>query len=175
MASSDQTRLLIVEDVPQDAQNIRGLLNAQAQIKQHDDNTEPAKALAHIQQQRPELELIDAQKQRREVKPHESEREYARIARLYPEQGYGFLETRARLNIYFHRDVVRDADFDDLRMGSEVLYTLAPRRRPDGADGEQRLDLGQRPRHPLNTRRAALRRRAAVVLPFIMASCSIRP
>ena len=30
MASSDQTRLLIVEDVPQVAQYIRGLLNAQA-------------------------------------------------------------------------------------------------------------------------------------------------
>lgn len=74
-----------------------------------------------------ERQLEDyAQKQRRDVKPHEGERTYARIVRLYPEQDYGFIETRGGLNIYFHRDVVRDADFDDLQVGSEVLYTLAP-------------------------------------------------
>jgi cold shock CspA family protein/ribosome-associated translation inhibitor RaiA len=67
-----------------------------------------------------------AQRQRREVKPHEGERAYARIVRLYPDQDYGFIETRENVNIYFHRDVVRDADFDDLKEGSEVLYTLAP-------------------------------------------------
>jgi len=33
MAQSDQTRLLIVEDVPQVAQYIRDLLNAQARVK----------------------------------------------------------------------------------------------------------------------------------------------
>jgi ribosome-associated translation inhibitor RaiA len=67
-----------------------------------------------------------AQKQRREVKAHEEERAYARIAHLYPDQDYGFIETRESLSIYFHRDVVRDADFDDLKEGGEVLYTLAP-------------------------------------------------
>jgi ribosome-associated translation inhibitor RaiA len=71
-----------------------------------------------------------AQKQRRDVKAHEGEREYARIARLYPDQNYGFIETRDQLNIYFHRDVLRDADFDDLEEGSEVLYTLAPDEAP---------------------------------------------
>jgi ribosome-associated translation inhibitor RaiA len=67
-----------------------------------------------------------AQKQRRDVKTHEDERAYARIVRLYPDQDYGFLETGERLNLYFHRDVVRDADFDDLEVGGEVLYTRAP-------------------------------------------------
>jgi ribosome-associated translation inhibitor RaiA len=67
-----------------------------------------------------------AQKQRRDVKTHEDERTYARIVRLYPDQDYGFLETRERLDIYFHRDVVRDADFADLEVGGEVLYTRAP-------------------------------------------------
>jgi ribosome-associated translation inhibitor RaiA len=67
-----------------------------------------------------------AQRQRRDVKAHEGEREYARIVRLYPDQDYGFIETRERLNIYFHRDVVRDADFADLKEGDGVLYTLAP-------------------------------------------------
>jgi ribosome-associated translation inhibitor RaiA len=80
-----------------------------------------------------ERQLKDyAQKQRHQVKVHEGEREYARIERLYPEQDYGFIETRERLNIYFHRDVVRDADFDALEIGSEVLYTLAPDEGPMG-------------------------------------------
>jgi cold shock CspA family protein/ribosome-associated translation inhibitor RaiA len=73
-----------------------------------------------------------AQKQRRDVQAHEGEREYARIVRLYPDQDYGFIETRERLNIYFHRDVVRDADFADLKEGSEVLYTLADDEGPMG-------------------------------------------
>jgi ribosome-associated translation inhibitor RaiA len=73
-----------------------------------------------------------AQKQRRDVKTHEGEREYARIVRLYSDQDYGFIETRERLNIYFHRDVVRDGDFADLKEGSEVLYTLAPDDGPMG-------------------------------------------
>ena len=73
-----------------------------------------------------ERQLEDyAQKQRHDVKVHGREREYARIVRLYPDQAYGFIETRERLDIYFHRDVLRDADFAALKVGSEVLYTLA--------------------------------------------------
>ena len=95
-----------------------------------------------------ERQLEDyAQKQRREVKPHESEREYARIARLYPEQSYGFLETRAQLNVYFHRDVVRDANFDDLTVGSEVLYTLAHDEGPMGPMASSVWTLGSD--HPI--------------------------
>lgn len=64
-----------------------------------------------------------AEKLRGEVKPQE--RTYARIARLYPDQDYGFIETREQLSVYFHRDVVRDANFDDLKEGAEVFFTLA--------------------------------------------------
>jgi pilus assembly protein CpaE len=60
MASSDQTRLLIVEDVPQVAQYIRGLLNAQSHVKLLDVISEGAKAPAQIQQLRPDVVLIDA-------------------------------------------------------------------------------------------------------------------
>jgi cold shock CspA family protein len=73
-----------------------------------------------------------AQKQRRDVKTHEEERAYARVVRLYPDQNYGFIETRDQLNVYFHRDVLRDGDLDDLKEGSEVLYTLAPDEGPMG-------------------------------------------
>jgi pilus assembly protein CpaE len=60
MASSDQTRLLIVEDVPQVAQYIRGLLNAQSSVKLLDVLSDGTKVLAHIQQLRPDIVLVDA-------------------------------------------------------------------------------------------------------------------
>lgn len=60
MASSDQTRLLIVEDVPQVAQYIRGLLNAQSQVKVLDVLSDGGKAVAQIGQLRPDVILVDA-------------------------------------------------------------------------------------------------------------------
>jgi ribosome-associated translation inhibitor RaiA/cold shock CspA family protein len=90
-----------------------------------------------------ERQLEDyAQKQRRDVKAHEGEREYARIVRLYPDQDYGFIETRERLDIYFHRDVLRDAEFENLEVGSEVLYTLAPDEGPMGPMASSVWTLG---------------------------------
>jgi pilus assembly protein CpaE len=60
MPSTDQTRLLIIEDVPQVAQYIRGLLNAQARVKLLDVLTEGAKAVASIRELRPDVVLVDA-------------------------------------------------------------------------------------------------------------------
>ena len=60
MASSDSTRLLIVEDVPQVAQYIRGLLNAQGLVKVLDVLTDGGKVIPQIQQLRPDVVLVDA-------------------------------------------------------------------------------------------------------------------
>ena len=61
MAPSDQTRLLIVEDVPQVAQYIRGLLNSQAQVKLLDVLTEGGRAVAtRSSELRPDVVLVDA-------------------------------------------------------------------------------------------------------------------
>ena len=60
MASADQTRLLLVEDVPQVAQYIRGLLAAQERIKLLDVVTDGGKAMAQIGQLRPDIVLVDA-------------------------------------------------------------------------------------------------------------------
>jgi pilus assembly protein CpaE len=60
MASSDQTRLLIVEDVPQVAQYIRGLLNSQGSVKLLDVLTDGAKVIPQVQQLRPDVVLVDA-------------------------------------------------------------------------------------------------------------------
>jgi pilus assembly protein CpaE len=60
MAASDQTRLLLVEDVPQVAQYIRGLLNSQSAIKLLDVISEGGKVPAQVQQLRPDVILVDA-------------------------------------------------------------------------------------------------------------------
>jgi pilus assembly protein CpaE len=60
MPPSDQTRLLLVEDVPQVAQYVRGLLNSQASIKLLDVITDGSKAVAQAAQQRPDVLLVDA-------------------------------------------------------------------------------------------------------------------
>jgi len=57
---SDQVRLLLVEDVPQVAQYVRGLLNAQTQVRLVDVITDGRKALAQLADQRPDVVLIDA-------------------------------------------------------------------------------------------------------------------
>jgi pilus assembly protein CpaE len=60
MPPSDQTRLLIVEDVPQVAQYIRGLLNAQSRVKLLDVLSDGSRVLPTIQELRPDIILVDA-------------------------------------------------------------------------------------------------------------------
>jgi pilus assembly protein CpaE len=60
MPPSDQTRLLIVEDVPQVAQYIRGLLEAQAKVKLLEVLTEGGRAIPMINEMRPDVVLVDA-------------------------------------------------------------------------------------------------------------------
>ena len=56
----DQIRLLVVEDVPQVAQYIRGLLNSQTAIKLLDVVTDGTRVLGTAQELRPDVILIDA-------------------------------------------------------------------------------------------------------------------
>ena len=58
--AKDQIRLLLVEDVPQVAQYVRGLLNSQATIKLLDVLVDGAKAAGQIGQLRPDVVIIDA-------------------------------------------------------------------------------------------------------------------
>jgi pilus assembly protein CpaE len=56
----DQIRLLVVEDVPQVAQYIRGLLNSQTAIKLLDVVTDGTKVLGLARELRPDVILVDA-------------------------------------------------------------------------------------------------------------------
>jgi pilus assembly protein CpaE len=60
MAASSQIRLLVIEDVPQVAQYIRGLLNAQAHVKLLDVLTDGSKVVANVEQLKPDVIIIDA-------------------------------------------------------------------------------------------------------------------
>jgi pilus assembly protein CpaE len=56
----DQIRLLVVEDVPQVAQYIRGLLNSQSAIKLLDVVSDGSKVLPLVSELRPDVVLVDA-------------------------------------------------------------------------------------------------------------------
>ena len=59
LSASDQTRLLLVEDVPQVTQHIRGLLNAQSRVKLLDVLDDGTKALGTIRELRPDVVIVD--------------------------------------------------------------------------------------------------------------------
>jgi pilus assembly protein CpaE len=58
--ATDQVRLLLVEDVPQVVQYIRGLLNAQSAIKLLEVMTDGSKVVAQVPELRPDLVIVDA-------------------------------------------------------------------------------------------------------------------
>jgi pilus assembly protein CpaE len=58
--ASTQIRLLLVEDVPQVAQYVRGLLNAQSAIKLVEVLSDGSKAAATVAQLRPDVVIVDA-------------------------------------------------------------------------------------------------------------------
>lgn len=61
-----------------------------------------------------------AEVERGDVKAHESV-PTGRVSRLYPEEGYGFIEGFGGREIYFHRNSVLDG-FEALEVGAEVRF-----------------------------------------------------
>jgi len=97
--------------------------------------TVPGKELAVERQAEEELsqairEAFDAARRQLEdyvralrgaVKAHEAP-SLGSVVRIDPERGYGFIETRDGREIYFHRNSVLNAAFDDLKIGAEVRF-----------------------------------------------------
>ena len=66
--------------------------------------------------------LQDHERQLRgEVKNHETATR-ARVVKLFPEEGYGFLESPDGYEVYFHRNSVLNGTFDRLSIGTEVRF-----------------------------------------------------
>ncbi len=63
-----------------------------------------------------------ARRMRGDVKAH-SVPPHGRVKALFPEKGYGFIESSEGLEIYFHRNSVVDDAFPRLNVGDEVRYT----------------------------------------------------
>ncbi|HUY91324.1 MAG TPA: HPF/RaiA family ribosome-associated protein [Pirellulales bacterium] len=47
---------------------------------------------------------------------------HARVAKIFPEAGYGFLKTLEGREVYFHRNSLLGSEFDQLEPGTEVMY-----------------------------------------------------
>lgn len=59
-----------------------------------------------------------------EVKSREGKPQ-GQVARLFAEEGYGFIRTSAGPEVYFHRNAVVDSSFEDLRVGDTVELTVS--------------------------------------------------
>lgn len=90
--------------------------------------SEPADEEQHVPLQtvikntfhRMERELKKAVAKKREKQaPVEN---YARIVRLFSDDGYGFIQTASGEEFYFHRDAVAHNDFEKLEVGTEVSF-----------------------------------------------------
>lgn len=66
-----------------------------------------------------------ARRQRGAVKVHEP-RPLAEVSRLFPWEGYGFIQTPDGREVYFHRNSVRDDAFAVLEIGSRVEFVEEP-------------------------------------------------
>jgi cold shock CspA family protein len=62
-----------------------------------------------------------ARRRRGVVKVHEGS-PHARVVKLFPEEGFGFLEAADGHEIYFHENSVLDPGFKELRLGTEVHF-----------------------------------------------------
>jgi cold shock CspA family protein len=56
------------------------------------------------------------------VKTHEEVAEHGRVARLFPEDDFGFIETDEGLEVYFHANALKKGKFSSLAPGTEVKF-----------------------------------------------------
>ncbi|NWF62353.1 MAG: HPF/RaiA family ribosome-associated protein [Fischerella sp.] len=70
-------------------------------------------------------ELQDyARLRRHETKTHELP-PYGRIGKLFPEEGYGFIETADGDEVYFHKNSLCNGDFEQLQLGDKVRFAYS--------------------------------------------------
>lgn len=58
------------------------------------------------------------------TKTHAEHFQVGRVARLFPDESYGFLETPDGLEVYFHANALKTGDFEKLHEGVEVKFHM---------------------------------------------------
>lgn len=48
---------------------------------------------------------------------------HAKVIKIFPEEGYGFIRTNENREIYFHENSVLHGGFEDLKIGDEVRFS----------------------------------------------------
>lgn len=71
------------------------------------------------------------ERRRYDVKTH-AEQPHGRVARMFPQDGYGFIQSSDGRELYFHRRAVLHDGFDRLTVGTEVRFVDEP-----GEEGPQ--------------------------------------
>jgi len=106
------------------------LEQSKAPLHEQLENHEPSKQAAHEDIYVAIRDAFDAarrklqdyaRRQRGQVKIHEGQPQ-ARVSKLLPEEGFGFLETPDGREIYFHRNSVLAPGFDHLEIGMGVFF-----------------------------------------------------
>jgi len=79
---------------------------------------------------------------RGDAKSHEAPL-HGKIMRLFPYEGYGFIETSDNREIYFHKNSVTNSGFDKLAVGNEVRLVVAEGESAQGPQASTVMPLGK--------------------------------
>jgi cold shock CspA family protein len=108
---------------------IRPLREAPDDVEQ-EESREPSKYAAHDDIQLAIRDAFDAarrklqdyaRRRRGVLKAHEGP-PHGHVSKLFPDEGFGFLETADGREIYFHENSVLDRGFEGLKIGTEVHF-----------------------------------------------------
>lgn len=83
-----------------------------------------------------------ARKLRGQTKLHEAPL-LASVARIFPNDGYGFVATADGKEVYFHKNSVAEGGFDALKAGTNVRLVVAEGEGRDGPQASAVIPLGE--------------------------------
>lgn len=86
--------------------------------------------------------LTFARRRRGEVKTHEPP-PHGRVAKLFPSEGYGFIQMADGQEVYFHRNAVVGEGFDRLEVGAEVRVSVHDGESDKGAQAGSVRPIGR--------------------------------
>ncbi|HVZ36919.1 MAG TPA: HPF/RaiA family ribosome-associated protein [Polyangiaceae bacterium] len=83
-----------------------------------------------------------ARRERADIKEH-AVPSHGRVVRLFPNEGYGFVETTDGLDVYFHRNSLVGAIFAELAVGDEVRVSIAEGEGTKGPQASTVIPIGK--------------------------------